>query len=299
MSEHGPQFFRQIRQIARATVFPGDLADSRRRFVLIFAVRLLFLVGRRLWRDRMPRQAAALSFQTMLSLVPLAAIAVAVVSSLELIWLEQQLIDFLETGLAPEAAREVGSAVVEMAAAVRPRTLGLLGGATLVLIALLMLFNIESVVNDIFRVSRNRRLWLRLLTAIVLLAAAPLAIGVSVYLGGRLTALPRLAAVTVPWLMTVLVLFLCYWRLPHTPTTIRHSLAAAAVAGAGFELLKQLFALYVGHLAGTISAVYGTLAILPLFMAWIYLTWLVFLFGAELTAALHEVRDHDRFDRRH
>jgi membrane protein len=295
MPRQGPELLRQIGHIARATVFPENLADNRRQFVVIYAVRLLFLVGRRLWTDRMPRQAAALAFQTMLSLVPLVAIAVAVASTLELGWLEHRLVAFLETQLVPEAASDVGARVVELAAAVRPRTLGLVGGASLVLIAVMLLFNVEAVVNDVFRVRRSRRLWLRAATALVLLVAAPLAIGVSVYFTSRLITLPRFAAAMVPLLMTMITLFLCYWRLPHTPTTIRHSLVAAAVAGLGLELFKWGFALYVSHLAGTISAVYGTLAILPLFMVWIYLMWLIFLFGAELSAALHEVQRHDRF----
>ena len=57
--------------MARATVFPADWEDSRRRFVLVYLIRLLSLVGSRLWRDRCPRQAAALAYQTVLSLVPL------------------------------------------------------------------------------------------------------------------------------------------------------------------------------------------------------------------------------------
>jgi membrane protein len=244
----------------------------------------------------MPRQAAALSFQTLLSLVPLVAIVVAVASTLDLGWIEQRLIAFLETQLVPEAASDVSARVVELAAAVRPRTLGVVGGASLVVLAVTLLFNVEAVINDVFRVRRSRRFWLRALTALVLLAAAPAAIGVSVYFTGQILALPRFAAALVPLLLTILVLFLCYWRLPHTPTGIRHSLVAATVAGVGLELFKYGFALYVRHLATTISAVYGTLAILPLFMVWIYLTWLIFLFGAELSAALHEVRHHDRFD---
>ncbi len=298
MVRKGPELLRQIGNIARATVFPEDLAGSKRSFVLIYAVRLLFLVASRLWRDRMPRQAAALAFQTLLSLVPLVAIIVAVASSLELSSLEQRLTAFLETQLLPEAAQDVGAKVIEMAAAVRPRTLGVVGGASLVLIALTLLFNVEAVINDVFRVRRSRRFWLRALTALVLLAAAPLAIGVSVYFTGQILALPRAATTLVPLLLTILVLFLCYWRLPHTPTGIRHSLVAATVAGVGLELFKYGFALYARHLATTISAVYGTLAILPLFMIWIYLAWLIFLFGAELSAALHEVRSHDRFGRR-
>ena len=56
------------------------------------------------------------------------------------------------------------------------------------------------------------------------------------------------------------------------------------------------FALYARHLGVTLSYVYGTMAILPLFMIWVYLAWIIFLFGAELNAALHEVKRHDTFE---
>ena len=64
------------------------------------------------------------------------------------------------------------------------------------------------------------------------------------------------------------------------------------------EMFKIGFAIYARHLGQTLSYVYGTFAILPLFMVWMYMAWLIFLFGAELNAAFHEVKRHDRFDRR-
>lgn len=289
------RLFEQVGEMARATAFPEDIVSSRRQFVLVFAIRLLFLVGRRLWRDNMPRQAAALAFQTLLSLVPLLAVVLAVVSTLELEWLRERMLDYLQTQLLPEAASKVGRYVTDLARGIRPRALGVIGVTTLVAISVTMLFNIEIALNDVFRAARGRRLWLRVATALLVLVGAPLAFGLSLYFSGKLIVLPGFASAWLPLVLTIVALFLCYWRLPHAPTLIRHSLVAALVAGVGLELVKYGFALYARHLAVTVSAVYGTLAILPLFMLWIYLAWLLFLFGAELSAALHEVRRHDRF----
>ena len=96
----------------------------------------------------------------------------------------------------------------------------------------------------------------------------------------------------------VMGLFLAYWLLPHRKIKIRHSLISAVIAGAMFEVIKMGFAFYAKYLGFTLSYVYGTMAILPLFMIWIYMAWLIFLFGAELNAALHEVQRHDLFDQR-
>ena len=285
---------RQLGDIARATVFPADLASSRRRFVGIYVLRLLFLVGRRLWHDSMPRQAAALAFQTLLSLVPFAAVVFAVASTLELGWLQDKLVAFLETQLVPESASDVGRRVAELAAAVRPKALGIAGGGTLVFLSITLLFNVEAALNEIFRARKGRAIWLRAGVSLVVVLLAPLAYGLSLTLSGWVVDLPLLSTAVLPLVLTIAALFLCYWLLPHQTTRLRHAAVGALVAGVGLELLKHGFALYASRVGHTLSAVYGTFAILPLFLVWIYLAWLVFLFGAELSAALHEVRHHER-----
>ncbi|MCP4600626.1 MAG: YihY family inner membrane protein [Proteobacteria bacterium] len=289
---------RRLGDIARATVFPVDQVVSKRRFFIIYFVRLFFLVGRRLWRDNCPRQSAALAFQTMLSLVPLLAVAVAVASTFELDIYQERMTSFLEIHLVPESAGEVGRRIVELANGVRSKTFGIAGGATLVFLAMTLLFNVEQSVNYIFRCAKPRRLWTRILAAFMLLIGAPLTFGLSLYFTGDLLTLPHFLNAGLPLFFTFLSLFLCYWLLPHTEIRIRHAFISALATGVIFEAFKIGFAFYAKHLGVTISYVYGTFAILPLFMLWIYVAWLIFLFGAELNAALHEVKRHDRFDRR-
>jgi membrane protein len=288
-------FPQRLGDIARATVFPTDLADSKRRFIAIYLLRLFFLVGRRLWSDRCPRQAAALAFQTMLSMVPLLAVAVAVASTLELAPYQQRLTAFLEAHLVPESASAAGHQIIALASGIRPKALGIAGGATLVLLSLTLLLNVEGVMNEIFRCQKSRRILTRTVTALLLLIGSPVTLGLSLYFTGDLLALPGFLNASLPFLFTLTALFLSYWLLPHTGIKIKNALVAAFIAGVLFEGFKVGFAFYARHLGVTLSYVYGTFAILPLFMVWIYVAWLVFLFGAELNAALHEVRRHDRF----
>jgi membrane protein len=282
---------------ARATVFPFYGASSKRQFVLIYFARLLFLVGRRLWIDHCPRQAAALAFQTMLSLVPLVAVVVAVGSALKLEFFRDRLFAFLEARLLPDAASEVGLRVLELAEGIHYKTLGVAGGITLVIIAITLLFNIEQVLSEIFRAKRSRRLWTRFLTALALLIFAPIALGLSLYFTTDLLRLPRLVYAGLPFLFTLCALFLAYLLLPHARIRVKHAFIAAFVAGVLFESVKIGFAFYVKHLGATLSYLYGALTILPLSMVWIYLAWLIFLFGAELAASLHEVKHHGAFDK--
>jgi membrane protein len=288
-------FFKNIKDVARATAFPSEEARSKKRFVLIYIVRLLFLVGRRLWLDNCPRQAAALAYQTMLSLVPLLAVAVSVTTLLELVEYQEQLATFAEAHLMPDAASSVGHYIIEAASGVHIKTLGIFGGATLLLISVMLLFNVERTINEIFRCSNLRSVWMRLLVAMVLLVLAPVAFSLSLYYTGKLVALPKLFGTLKPLLFSVATLLLCYWLIPRTRISFRNALVSALVTGMMLEALKIGFAFYARYLGATLSYLYGTFAILPLSMIWIYLMWLVFLFGAELNAALHEVKRHDLF----
>jgi membrane protein len=290
------RLFDYLGDVARSTVFPRDMVSSRPSFVLVYFIRLMFLVGRRLWHDRCPRQAAALSYQTFLSLIPVLAIALAVASTLDLDPIIEKAMAYLQAQLLPEAAADVGMRIRDLVSSIKPKTLTIVGTGTLVLISLSLLFSVEQVTNEIFRCDVARRIWLRVITSLLLLMLAPLAIGLSMYYTTRLFFLPRVATAMFPLLFTVVALFLAYWLLPHRKIQIRHSLISAFVAGSMFEAVKMGFAMYARYLGGTMSYLYGTMAILPLFMIWVYLAWLIFLFGAELNAALHEVRRHDRFE---
>lgn len=291
---HNP-FSRRLNEIARATAFPIEYASSKVSYMSIYFVRLVFLVGRRIWRDQCPRQAAALAFQTMLSLVPLLVVAVSVTSTLAIDSYENDLILFLEAHLLPESASAMGSYVLQLANDIRPSTLGVVGGASLVFIAMTLLFTVEQVVNEIFRRTHARRIWVRVPLTLMVLAGAPLAFGLSLYFTGELFKDSGVLNALVPLFFTIVALFLCYWLLPHTKIRMGYSVISATLAGIVFEVTKVGFALYATHLGATLSYVYGAFAILPLFMLWIYLAWIIFLFGAEFNAALHEVKWHDRF----
>ncbi len=289
-------FFQSAHDVARATVFPLDRVESRRRFILVYAVRLGFLVGRRLWHDNCPRQAGALAYQTMLSLVPLLAVSLSVATWLDVLEYQQQLTELAQTHLMPYAAEAVGRYVINAASGVRMKALGIMGGVGLIALAVMLLLTIERAINEIFRCTEQRPLWRRILTSVVLLSIGPAALGLSIYLTGKVIAFPGVLGVLKPFAVSLPTLFVCYYLIPNTKVQVRFAAIAAVLTALFLEILKFGFAVYVRHLGATLSYLYGTFAILPLAMIWMYLNWLIFLFGAELNAALHEVQRHDRFD---
>ena len=290
--------FTSARHVARATVFPMDMAASKRRFVLIYIVRLFFLVGRRVWQDNCPRQASALAYQTMLSLVPMLAVMVSFATWLNLGEYQTHLTNFAAAHLMPAAAEAVTDYILEAGSGVRIRALGMMGAVGLVAMAVMLLLTIEQSVNEIFRCPRQRPIWKRLVGALLLLSLGPFAVGLSIYLTGRLVIIPGLFSAIKPLVISIAALFIFYWTVPNTKIQFKYAFVAAFATGVLLEALKAGFAFYVTHLGSTLSYLYGTFAILPLAMVWIYLTWLIFLFGSELNAALHEVQHYGRFERR-
>ena len=252
-------------------------------------------VFRRWSEDRCAQIAGSLAFTTLLALVPVFATAVAVLSSAPVFApVMAQVKAFLLANLAPEVARKIINGYLENFSASAARLTGAGIVAVLVLSVLLML-DIDRSLNAIWRVRRSRPYWLLVAGYVALLVAGPVLIGLSVTATTYVMTLsmgllpaegpwhPVLYRV-VPGAMSALAFFLVYVIVPHRRVPWHHALAGSIVAGALFEAAKQLFGVYVRY-AHTYSLVYGAFAAVPLFMLWIYLSWLVILLGAEITAS--------------
>lgn len=255
----------------------------------------LRFVWRRWNEDRCPQVAAALTYVTLLALVPLFVAAVAVLSSAPIFAdVIEDLKRFLLRNLVPEIARHI--IYVNLAQfqqnAVRLTTVGLVG---VVVLNVMLLLSIDRTLNAIWRVRRSRPYWVSVPTYVVLLLAGPLLIGVSVYATTYLS--PLLSALrgfepephspllhVVPFLVTSVAFFLIYRLLPHRRVPWQHALLGAVIAALLFESAKNVFSLYA-RFAPTYNVVYGAFAVVPLFLIWIYLSWLTILLGAELTAS--------------
>ena len=255
----------------------------------------LRFVWRRWNEDRCPQVAAALTYVTLLALVPLFVAAVAVLSSAPIFAdVIEDLKRFLLRNLVPDIARHiiyVNLAQFQQNAA-RLTTVGLAG---VLVLNVMLLLSIDRTLNAIWRVRRSRPYWVSIPTYVVLLLAGPLLIGVSVY--GTTYLSPMLSGLRgfepaphspllhgVPLLVTSIAFFLVYRLLPHRRVPWAHAVFGAVVAAVLFESAKNVFSLYA-RFAHTYSVVYGAFAVVPLFLIWIYLSWLTILLGAELTAS--------------
>jgi membrane protein len=264
------------------------------------AFGFLRFVFRRWKEDRCPQTAGSLTFTTLLALVPMFAIAVAVLSSAPFFEdAMSQIKIFLLLNLLPEIAYKIITVyMVEFAASAARLTW--VGIVVVFVIATALMLLIDRSLNGIWRVRRSRPLWLSVPVYVLLLAVGPVLIGISVsvttYLmsiSAATTGLPRewnaRALRIVPLSVSALAFFLMYFLIPQRRVAWQHAALGGVAAAVLFETAKELFAVYVRY-APTYNLVYGTFAAVPVFLIWIYLSWLIVLLGAELTASIGYAR---------
>ncbi|HET9470674.1 MAG TPA: YihY family inner membrane protein, partial [Usitatibacter sp.] len=249
-------------------------------------------VLRRWTEDRCPQIAGNLTYTTLLALVPIFTVAVSILSASPFFpAMVAQVKAFLLLNLAPAASARLIAVYMEDFAANAER-LTWTGTAIVLVVSVLMMLIIDRSLNSIWRVHRRRPYWLLVPGYVALFVVGPFLIGagmaattflLSASAGlGPLDVEPVLFRL-VSLASTLLAFFLVYKVVPHRHVPWRHALAGSVVAAVLFEAAKELFAVYVKH-ATTYSLVYGAFAAVPLFLVWLELSWMVVLFGAELTA---------------
>jgi membrane protein len=251
-------------------------------------------LARRLREDRGVQTAGSLTFTTLLALVPLVTVALAMSTAFPVF---NQAMDafghYVSGQLLPEGGAKLTGQLSAFAA--KAGRLTAVGLAFLAITALMLMLTVDEVMNRIFRVQRRRGLAQRLLMYWAVLTLGPVLIGASLSMtsfvvGSSLGVLDlgRLARALLgllPFLFTCAALTMLYLVVPYRRIDPRHALLGGLVGGVLFELAKRGFALYIAKFP-TYTLIYGAFATLPIFLLWLYLSWVVVLFGATLTAML-------------
>jgi membrane protein len=191
-------------------------------------------------------------------------------------------------------AKSVSSYVSQFAAAAARLTA--LGIAFLAVTAVMLMLTIDRALNRIFRVSRPRPLVQQLLMYWAVLTLGPVLIGASISMTsyvvsaslGLTKGLPFVGEVllrVMPVLFTASAITLVYLIVPNRRVKLRHALIGGFLAGIAFELMQHGFAYYITRFP-TYRLVYGAFAAIPIFLVWLYVSWVVVLFGATLTAMI-------------
>lgn len=259
---------------------------------------LRYLIGR-FNEDRGLQTAGALSFTTVLALVPLVAVSVYALSGFPVFNdLINKIHDFIFTNFVP-ATGEVVQKYLEQFAH-KAAHLTSIGALLLFITALMVMDTIDRALNDIWRIKVKRKRVSSFLVYWAVLTLGPLFVGLSLASTSYVASLPIVKETVggearailfgiMPFTFTVIAFTLLYTLVPNRPVKVRYALLGAVAASFLFEAAKKGFAYYVTQVP-TYAVIYGSLAAIPIFLVWIYLSWVIALLGAELTYCAQHYR---------
>jgi membrane protein len=257
-----------------------------------------FCLGR-LGEDNIFQAAGALAYTTVFAVVPLSMVVFGVLSAFPVFgkWSEA-LSRYVFSNFVPSAASSIETYLRQFTSNAGELTAA--GVIALLVSLLITIYGVESSFNRIWRVKKARPkltrflIYWTVLTLGALMASASLAVSARFFAmaifqtePGRLleSVMLRLAPVAIE-----LVAFTAIYRVvPHRTVKYRHALAGAALATVLFEAIKWGLGWYLGNFS-SYSKIYGALAIAPIFLLWMYLSWIAVLLGASLASALSAFR---------
>jgi len=249
-------------------------------------------------KDNCLQTAASLAYTTLLSLVPLAAISLAILSRFKFSQETSQetIQNFLIQYLLPAATASFQEVIMENIQKFAQNTaaLSIIGGLFLIITAVALLNTVEGSFNFIWRVTERRNLLSRFTAFWSIITFSPILIGASIILTSRFYRVGIVGSLLrhefirsaidyfLPFLLIFGVIFFAYRVLPHTKVKAFPAIIGAIIATALFSYARWWFGIYVTQYAH-FNKIYGILGTLPAFLIWIYISWVIVLFGAEVT----------------
>lgn len=260
--------------------------------------RLSRVFGSWLGHESIPQLAAALAYRTVFALVPIAVIALL---TLRLVADEDKIIRGLFTrvldlvGLsALSDSQEVSvqgklEELISQFSQVSFAGIGIVSAVTLIYAAIGLLIEVETAFNKIFGVTRGRSAVRRITQYWLMVSLGPLLVFASFYAQDRLLSIAKelgsgwvvgLGGYFSGVLLTALLLWVIYTVVPNAKVRPRHALTGAVIGSLLLEAAKFGFQVYLAN--ASFKTLYSSLALLPLFLLWIYITWMIVLVGLRL-----------------
>jgi len=285
---------------------------------LVFQIKLWSHCIRLLRVNRAGQQAAALSYQTIFGIVPLAIVMLLMFQGLEaysdigdkiknFIYDQANLTAFESPVAGSEDSTETVSLtehldqiVAKFFTATSKGVISIVSVLFVIWAAFALLSMAEKAFNNIFHVGRGRGFVHRIVNYWAVLTLGPLLIGAGIYATTRYTTfghiqqtvMSNIAPVILSFLVATVVLFLLYLILPNAKVRMAAALWGALVAAIVWVAAKNVYQYCVTEL-GLYRSVYGVMALIPVTVLWIYITWLIVLFGLQVTYTTQHLKSLD------
>ncbi|HMO17405.1 MAG TPA: YhjD/YihY/BrkB family envelope integrity protein [Oligoflexia bacterium] len=279
------------------------LTDIRNSILWLF--RVVCSAASKFWWDDCFSKASSLAYSSLFALVPGVALIFGMFSgfNVDAGFVDDRFGSLLEQLLPPNEDEllsnlkvQLTSYLTELADAVRG--LGILSLPVLVFTGIALVNTIESSLNVVWRVSSELTIISKIVNFWAVITLGPLLVLVSFYWYARFSAgvmyegsslyrstsgwgLYSFLDVFVPVFAIFLALTLMFYKLPAARVTLRDAMLGALFSAVLFECLKRSFAYYIS-VSATYKTFYGVLVSLPLFLFWLYVAWMVVLYGAQV-----------------
>ena len=246
------------------------------------------------------QMSSSLAYTTLLSIVPLIAVMFSFFGNLPVFKDINEIIqEFVFSNFVPAVGQTVKEYLINFS--YKASQLTAVGIITLIVIAILMMATIDSALNNIWNIRTKRNPLARFLIYWAILTLGPILVGIGLYSTSYLLALPVIDTwdsslhiktrllTYLPFFTTTIAFTLMYILIPNCHVNRIYGLAGGITAAILFELAKFLFGAYVKAVP-TYQMIYGALAVIPMFLIWIYLSWVIVLFGAQIAYSLSVFR---------
>lgn len=239
--------------------------------------------------------ASALTYTTLFAVVPLMTVSytiLAVIPSFQGIGEEVQ--GWIFSNFVPTTGEVVQRYLKDFTS--QARSLTAVGIGFLVVTSIMMMRNIEVAFNRIWRVREQRKGMSSFLLYWAVLSLGPVLIGLGLLVTSYIASLPLISDATelvgkarllalLPMLMSCAAFTLLYAAVPNCKVPLKHAFIGGLVVAVLFETAKRGFAAFVAQFP-SYELIYGAFAAVPLFLVWIFISWVIILMGCELTRAL-------------
>jgi membrane protein len=303
MESSQPGVVERLRRFVEQDIWVWEPKPSSWTAWAVRPLQLSVLLGEGFLRDHLLLRASALTYVSLLSLIPLLALAFSIVGA---IGVSEQLVH-LVVGQLAAGSPEAREKLIELISGVKLGRLGTIGAVSLLVTTVLAIGNVEQALNDIWGVREQRSYARRFTDYLAVLVIAPLLLAVAMSAAAAfqsqaivqrileieaLATLYRIGLAWTPTLVIAVAFIFLYRFLPNTQVKTGSAVLGGLVAAVLFSLAQ---AAYLGFNVGAAryNALLGGVAWLPLLFVWIYLSWAIVLIGAELTFA-HQNLDHYR-----
>ena len=290
------KFIKKAHKFLTHDLWFTDIEDSFTGVKRFFMkeLQMLVLEIKLLQRNNLFTRAAALTYTTLLSLIPVLAIMFMFFKAFGGKMVEEKIkpmiLEFLASGAGDTISEYIdsflGSATVD--------ALGSIGAVFLLLAVYSILSSIERSFNMVWQMKKDRSPIEQLKTYLSIVFIAPVLLIISIWLAGRLEFIIQagdnvwggfstfIIFQLLPFFLIMLMFIFILIIMPNTKVKLKHATIGAFIGAILYTILKAIF-IHFTKMAGNYGVIYGSLAALPFFMLWIYFSWIIVLLSVQIT----------------